>query len=81
MTWSLQRFLSFAIPGFCYFVSNNCMFLIIRELGPTTFQITNNLKILSTGVLIARVFEPAAVLDAVARVGVVILRFGHLGDF
>ena len=55
VTWSLQRFLSFAIPGFCYFVSNNCMFLIIRELGPTTFQITNNLKILSTGVLM-RVF-------------------------
>jgi len=51
VTWSLQRFLSFAIPGFCYFVSNNCMFLIIRELGPTTFQITNNLKILSTGLL------------------------------
>ena len=55
VTWSLQRFLSFAIPGFCYFVSNNCMFLIIRELGPTTFQIMNNLKILSTGVLM-RVF-------------------------
>ncbi len=54
-TWSLHRFLSFAIPGFCYFVSNNCMFLIIRELGPTTFQITNNLKILNTGLLM-RVF-------------------------
>ena len=39
----------------CYFVSNNCMFFIIRELGPTTFQITNNLKVLTTGILM-RVF-------------------------
>jgi UDP-galactose transporter len=45
----------FAIPAFCYFVSNNCMFYIIRELGPTTYQITNNLKVLSTALLM-RVF-------------------------
>ena len=41
----------FAIPALCYFVSNNCMFYIIRELGPTTFQIMNNLKIVTTGIL------------------------------
>lgn len=45
----------FAVPAFCYFISNNCMFFIIRDLGPSTFQVTNNLKILSTGVLM-RVF-------------------------
>lgn len=49
------RFASYALPAFCYFVSNNCMFYIIRLLGPTTFQITNNLKTLATGVLM-RIF-------------------------
>ena len=41
----------YSVPALCYFVSNNCMFYIIRELGPTTFQITNNLKTLSTAIL------------------------------
>lgn len=49
------KFAMFALPALCYFVSNNCMFYIIKDLGPTTFQITNNLKVLSTGVLM-RVF-------------------------
>lgn len=44
-------FFAFALPAFCYFISNNCMFYIILELGPTIFQITNNLKVLATGVL------------------------------
>lgn len=48
-------FVTFALPAMCYFVSNNCMFYIIRELGPTTFQITNNLKVLATGILM-RIF-------------------------
>ena len=51
MSFSFLSFFSFSLPALCYFVSNNCMFFIIRELGPTTFQITNNLKILATGVL------------------------------
>ena len=41
----------YCLPALCYFISNNCMFYIIRELGPTTFQITNNLKTLSTAIL------------------------------
>lgn len=49
--FKVQRFLTFSIPAACYFVSNNCMFYIIRELGGVTFQVTNNLKILSTGLL------------------------------
>lgn len=40
----------FALPALCYFVSNNCMFYIIRHLGAATFQIMNNLKVLTTGV-------------------------------
>lgn len=40
----------YAFPAFCYFVSNNCMFHIIKHLGASTFQIMNNLKILSTGI-------------------------------
>jgi len=41
----------YSVPALCYFISNNCMFFIIRELGPTTFQITNNLKTFSTAIL------------------------------
>lgn len=40
----------YALPAFCYFVSNNCMFYIIEHLGASTFQIMNNLKVLSTGI-------------------------------
>ena len=40
----------YAFPAFCYFVSNNCMFHIIKHLGASTFQIMNNLKVLSTGI-------------------------------
>ena len=40
----------YAFPAFCYFVSNNCMFYIIKHLGASTFQIMNNLKVLSAGI-------------------------------
>jgi len=49
--FSLLSFGSYGVPAFCYFVSNNCMFYIIRDLGPTTFQVTNNLKTLTTALL------------------------------
>ena len=49
--FSLRTFGSYSVPALCYFISNNCMFYIIRELGPTTFQVTNNLKTLSTALL------------------------------
>jgi len=52
---TIRRFAAYAFPAFCYFVSNNCMFYIIRHLGATTFQIMNNLKVLTTGVFM-RVF-------------------------
>lgn len=48
--FTLRSFVVYALPAFCYFVSNNCTFYIIRYLGATTFQIMNNLKILTTGV-------------------------------
>ena len=48
---SIHDFWKYSVPALCYFVSNNCMFFIIRHLGATTFQIMNNLKVLSTGVL------------------------------
>ena len=51
LSFSYLGFLSFALPAFCYFVSNNCMFYIIRELGPTTYQITSNLKVFTTALL------------------------------
>ena len=46
-----RSFLQFSIPGFCYFVSNNCMFYVIRDFGPAKYQIFSNLKILSSGIL------------------------------
>lgn len=46
-----RSFIQFAIPGFCYFVSNNCMFYVIRDFGPAKYQIFSNLKILSSGFL------------------------------
>ena len=51
LSFTLSSFLIFALPAFCYFVSNNCMFYIIRQLGPTTYQITNNLKVFSTAIV------------------------------
>lgn len=47
----------YAVPAFCYFISNNCMFFIIRELGPTAFQVTNNLKVLSTAVFMRAILS------------------------
>jgi len=45
----VQIFLAFSIPVVCYFVSN--MLYVIRELAGVTFQVTNKLEILSTGLL------------------------------
>lgn len=33
-------------------MSNNCALFIVRELGPTTYQISCYLKVLATGVLV-----------------------------
>ena len=49
--FKVQRFLTFSNPAARYFTSNNFMFYIIRELDGVTFQVTNKLKILSTGSL------------------------------
>ena len=48
--FTLRSFVAYAFPALCYFVSNNCMFYVIQYLGATTFQIMNNLKILTTAV-------------------------------
>ena len=37
-----------SLPALCYFVSNNCALFIVRELGPTIYQITCNLKVFAT---------------------------------
>jgi len=55
MSFSPGKFVLYALPALCYFVSNNCMFFIINELGPATFQIMSNLKVLATGILM-RIF-------------------------
>lgn len=55
VSFSARRFLLFSLPALCYFVSNNCALFIVRELGPTIYQITCNLKVFATGILM-RVF-------------------------
>lgn len=52
---TLRSVSAYMIPALCYFVSNNCAFYIIQNLGATTFQIMNNLKVLSTCVFM-RIF-------------------------
>jgi len=49
--FSASSFFRYSIPALCYFVTNNCMFYIIHDLGPATYQITSNLKIFSTALL------------------------------
>lgn len=51
LDWSHPTLLRYALPALCYFISNNCFFFIIRELGPARYQIMSNLKILSTAVM------------------------------
>lgn len=51
VTLDWRSFLKFSVPGLCYMVSNNCTFVIIGELGATSFQVLANLKILVTALL------------------------------
>lgn len=48
---TVASFVKHGLPGFCYFVSNNCAFYVIQSLGPTQFQILNNLKLPVTALL------------------------------
>uniref|UniRef100_A0A7R9Y3I2 Drug/Metabolite transporter superfamily n=1 Tax=Micromonas pusilla TaxID=38833 RepID=A0A7R9Y3I2_MICPS len=48
--FSLQSFALHGAPALCYFVSNNCMFYVIRDLGPAVYQVTINLKIFTTAI-------------------------------
>lgn len=43
-----SQLLSYSFPAFCYFISNNSAFYIIRDSGATVYQITNNLKVFTT---------------------------------
>jgi len=43
--------LAFAIPGMLYIVQNNMVFLALQHLSPGLYQLFNNLKILTTGVV------------------------------
>ena len=43
--------LSYSLPGLIYFVNNNCLFFILQEVDPTTFQLLSQMKTLFTGLL------------------------------
>eukprot|EP00967_Tisochrysis_lutea_P090531 scaffold129596_cov33-Tisochrysis_lutea.AAC.4 len=51
----LSEFVSYAIPGLIYFINNNCLFFILQEVDPTTFQLLSQMKTIFTGLLF-RVF-------------------------
>ena len=44
MTHSLSGLVEYSIPGLFYFISNNCVFYLIKDLGPAHFQILKNLN-------------------------------------
>ncbi len=45
------EFLSYGLPAFIYFVNNNCLFYILQEVDPTTFQLLSQVKTIFTGLL------------------------------
>mmetsp|Transcript_26030 Transcript_26030/g.82491 ORF Transcript_26030/g.82491 Transcript_26030/m.82491 type:complete len:159 (-) Transcript_26030:239-715(-) len=51
----LAEFASYAIPGLIYFINNNCLFYILQDVDPTTFQLLSQMKTIFTGLLF-RVF-------------------------
>lgn len=48
MNLDMSSVSKYSVPGLFYFISNNCIFYIIQDLGPTQFQILKNLNIIST---------------------------------
>ena len=51
MHYTVKSFFKYSIPGLLYFMSNNCVFYIIKDLGPSQFQILKNLNVFSTAIL------------------------------
>jgi len=47
----LIEFISFMLPAVIYFVNNNCLFFILQEVDPTTFQLLSQMKTILTGLL------------------------------
>ena len=54
-TVSFKSYLLFAVPALCYFVSNSCMFFIVKDVGVTQFQLLSSIKIFFTAVFM-RIF-------------------------
>eukprot|EP00899_Mesostigma_viride_P017924 jgi/Mesvir1/26132/Mv06846-RA.1 len=50
MTMDWKIYLHFLVPSLIYLFQNNISFLILRYLDPATYQILNNVKIVSTGI-------------------------------
>jgi hypothetical protein len=62
----LAEFASYAIPGLIYFINNNCLFYILQEVDPTTFQLLSQMKTIFTGLLF-RVFLKRHISPVQAR--------------
>ncbi len=47
-TVSLKSYLLFAVPALCYFVSNSCMFFVVKDVGVAQFQLLSTIKVFFT---------------------------------
>lgn len=50
-----RSILAYAVPAVLYVVHNNIIFIALELIGPTTYQLFNNLKIVTTG-FVFRIF-------------------------
>jgi UDP-sugar transporter A1/2/3 len=46
-----MNFLGAAVPAVLYLITNNLNFFVIKEIGALSFQILNNLKIVTAAIL------------------------------
>ena len=66
--------LLFAIPAFVYFVNNNLIFIILKYVNSTTYQILSSLKTVFTGILFRVVLK--RVLSDVQATAILLLACG-----
>lgn len=70
------NFLSASVPALLYLISNNFNFIIIHEIGPLSFQILNNFKIVTAAIIFQIVMNRQ--LTAIQWRGIVLLTIGSL---
>lgn len=70
------NFLAAAIPAVLYLITNNLNFFVIKEIGAMSFQILNNLKIVTSAILFQLALSKS--LTPLKWRAVILLTFGSL---